>query len=247
MFKNIIKTVTIIFLLMSVVTGCEQKQDARRSGQLAEQLAEQLTEKSTDQAAGRVSPKNRPIKGIIVAVGDSLTAGLGVDENLAYPSLIEKRLEADGHFLKVVNAGISGETSSGTLSRINWVISSLKPDMVILVTGANDGLRGIDSKLLKQNLDQIIAILKENHIRIILGGMKMLPNLGPGYVKEFERVYPEMADKHHIPLIPFFLKGVAGEVKLNQPDGIHPTAQGYTVIVDHIYPYVLEAVLKLQS
>ena len=240
MFKNIIRTVTIIFLLMPVITGCEQKQDAGRSKQAAEQ--------SNDQAAGQVSPKlNRPIKGTIVALGDSLTAGLGVDENLAYPSLIEKRLEADGHFFKVVNAGISGETSSGTLSRINWVISILKPDMVILVTGANDGLRGIDSKLLKQNLDQIIAILKENHIRIILGGMKMLPNLGPGYVKEFERVYPEMADKHHIPLIPFFLKGVAGEVKLNQPDGIHPTAQGYTVIVDHIYPYVLEAVLKLQS
>ena len=236
MFKNIIKTVTVILLLMPVMTGCEQKQNAGRF------------EQSPAQVAGKASPGiTRPTKGTIVAVGDSLTAGLGVDENLAYPSLIEKRLAADGHFFKVVNAGISGETSSGTLSRINWVISSLKPDMVILVTGANDGLRGIDSKLLKQNLDQIIAILKENHIRIILGGMKMLPNLGPGYVKEFERVYPEMADKHHIPLIPFFLKGVAGEVKLNQPDGIHPTAQGYTVIVDHIYPYVLEAVLKLQS
>jgi len=236
MFKNIIKTVTLVFLFMLVFAGCEQTQDASRA------------EQSNGQAAGKVSAEvTRPIKGTIVAVGDSLTAGLGVDESLAYPSLIEKKLAADGHFFKVVNAGISGETSSGTLSRINWVISSLKPDMVILVTGANDGLRGIDSRLLKQNLDQIIAILKKNHIRIVLGGMKMLPNLGPAYVKEFERVYPEMADKHHIPLIPFFLKGVAGEVKLNQPDGIHPTAQGYTVIVDHIYPYILEAVLKLQS
>jgi acyl-CoA thioesterase I len=236
MFKNIIKTVSLVFLLMLVFAGCEQKQDASRA------------EQSNGQAVGKVSAEvTRPIKGTIVAVGDSLTAGLGVDESLAYPSLIEKKLAADGHFFKVVNAGISGETSSGTLSRINWVISSLKPDMVILVTGANDGLRGIDSRLLKQNLDQIIAILKKNHIRIVLGGMKMLPNLGPAYVKEFERVYPEMADKHHIPLIPFFLKGVAGEVKLNQPDGIHPTAQGYTVIVDHIYPYILEAVLKLQS
>lgn len=236
MFKNIIKTVTVVFLLMLVFTGCDQKQDAGRLGQSAD--------KADDQASTKLI---RPIKGTIVAVGDSLTAGLGVDESLAYPSLIEKRLAADGHFFKVVNAGISGETSSGTLSRINWVISSLKPDMVILVTGANDGLRGIDSKLLKQNLDQIIAILKKKDIRIVLGGMKMLPNLGPAYVKEFERVYPEMADKHQIPLIPFFLKGVAGEVKLNQPDGIHPTAEGYTVIVDHIYPYVLEAVLKLQS
>ncbi len=233
MFKNTIKTVAVVFFLMSVVTGCEQKQDAGRFKQ------------SPDQAADKASPKlTRSIKGTIVAVGDSLTAGLGVDENLAYPSLIEKRLAADGHFLKVVNAGISGETSSGTLSRINWVISSLKPDMVILVIGANDGLRGIDPNLLKQNLDQIIAILKEKKIQIVLGGMKMLPNLGPGYVKEFERVYPKIADKHNIPLVPFFLKGVAGKIKLNQPDGIHPTAQGYTVIVDHIYPYVLGAVLK---
>lgn len=237
MFKNIIKTVTVVFLLMPVLfTGCEQKQDTGRSNRIP------------DQAAGRALPEStRTIKGTIVAVGDSLTAGLGVDENLAYPSLIEKKLAADGHFFKVVNAGISGETSSGTLSRINWVISSLKPDMVILVIGANDGMRGIDSNLLKQNLDQIISTLKEKDIQIIMGGMKMLPNLGPDYVKEFERVYPKIADKHNIPLIPFFLQGVAGEAKLNQPDGIHPTAQGYTVIVDHIYPYVLEAVLKLKS
>ena len=240
MFRNIIKTVTVVFLLMPVFMACEQKQDAGRFQQLSRQPADQ----ATGQAATKLT---RPIKGIIVAVGDSLTAGVGVDENLAYPSLIEKRLKADGHFLKVVNAGISGETSSGTLSRINWVISSLKPDMVILVTGANDGLRGIDPKLLKQNLDQIIAILKGKNIQTILGGMKMLPNLGPKYTKEFEQVYAEVAGKHNIPLIPFFLEGVAGEVKLNQPDGIHPTAQGYKVIVDHIYPYVLEAVLKLQS
>lgn len=241
MFKNIIKTVTVVFLLMPVLfTGCEQKQDTGRSNRIPDQ--------ATGQAGGRALPEStRAIKGTIVAVGDSLTAGLGVDENLAYPSLIEKKLAADGHFFKVVNAGISGETSSGTLSRINWVISSLKPDMVILVIGANDGMRGIDSNLLKQNLDQIISTLKEKDIQIIMGGMKMLPNLGPDYVKEFERVYPKIADKHNIPLIPFFLQGVAGEAKLNQPDGIHPTAQGYTVIVDHIYPYVLEAVLKLKS
>jgi acyl-CoA thioesterase I len=229
MFKNILNAVTVVCLLMPVAfTGCEQKPD---TGGLA-----------------RVSPEfTQPVKGTIVAVGDSLTAGLGVDENLAYPSLLQKRLAADGHFLKVVNAGISGETSSGTLSRINWVISSLKPDMIILVIGANDGLRGIDPNLLKKNLDQIITLLKEKHIRIILGGMKMLPNYGPKYTKEFARVYPEIADKHRIPLIPFFLEGVAGEIKLNQPDGIHPTARGYKILVDHIYPHVLDAVLKLGS
>jgi acyl-CoA thioesterase-1 len=236
MFKNLIKTVAVVLISLPVLNGCEQKQDAGRFAQAPAQTDGQTSAEFT-----------RSTKGTIVAVGDSLTAGLGVDENHTYPSLIQKRLAADGHHFKVINAGISGETSSGTLSRINWVVSSLKPDLVILVTGANDGLRGLDSKLLRQNLDQIISFLKERKIRVVLGGMKMLPNLGPGYVIEFERVYPEMADKHHIPLIPFFLKGVAGEKSLNQPDGIHPTAEGYRIIVDHIYPYVLESVLKLPS
>ncbi|MEE8397669.1 MAG: arylesterase [Desulfobacterales bacterium] len=178
----------------------------------------------------------------VVALGDSLTAGLGVDETDAYPARLERRLIADGYDLKVVNAGISGETSSGTLSRINWVIASLKPDIVILVIGANDGMRGIDPDLLRNNLDQILSVLSENDIDVILGGMKMLPNLGPAYAGEFERVYPEMSQKHHIALIPFFLEGVAGEPRLNQSDGIHPNPEGYRIIVDHIYPHILKSI-----
>ena len=227
MLKSILGTAAIAFLLMHVFTGCDQNQDTDPSGQGEAGLT-------------------RPVKGTIVAVGDSITAGLGVDETFAYPALIQKKLAADGYFFKVVNAGISGETSSGTLSRVNWVISSLKPDMVILVIGANDGMRGIDPNHLRKNLDQIISILKEKDIQILLGAMKMLPNLGPDYAGKFERVYPEIAAKNNISLIPFFLKGVAGETKLNQPDGIHPTAEGYSVIADHIYPYILDAVLKLQ-
>jgi acyl-CoA thioesterase I len=178
----------------------------------------------------------------IVAVGDSLTAGLGVDESKAYPALLQKKLAGDGFHFDVVNAGVSGETSSGTLSRIQWVISSLKPDIIILETGANDGLRGIDTKVLRKNLDRIVSIIKAHHIKVLLCGMKMLPNLGPEYVKAFARVYPEVARKYDIPLVPFFLEGVAGDPRLNQPDGIHPTAAGYRRIVDHIYPYVLEVI-----
>lgn len=189
-----------------------------------------------------VSPATeRLVSKTIVALGDSLTAGLGVDETQAYPAQLENKLIADGYDLKVVNAGISGETSSGTLSRINWVIAALKPDIVILVTGANDGMRGIDIDLLRNNLDEILSVLDENNIDVILGGMKMLPNLGPTYARAFERVYPEMAQKHRIALVPFFLEGVAGEPRFNRSDGIHPNPEGYRIIVNHIYPYVLRS------
>ena len=181
--------------------------------------------------------------GTIVAVGDSLTAGYGVDESEAYPALLEKRLHADGLFFKVINAGISGETSSGTLSRIEWVIRSLKPDMIILETGANDGLRGVDPQVLEKNLDGIVTIVKANGIDILLAGMKMPPNLGPLHTARFSNVYPDIADKHHIPLIPFFLEGVAGDARYNLSDRMHPNPEGYRRILEYIYPYVL-AVIK---
>ena len=184
----------------------------------------------------------KEIIGTIAAVGDSLTAGYGVDESEAYPALLEAKLLADGYPFKVVNAGVSGETSSGTLSRIHWVISSLKPDIVILETGPNDGLRGIDPDVLSANLDSVVRILKKNDIQVILAGMKILPNLGPDYTEAFAGVYPQIAVRHDVILIPFFLEAVAGEPSLNQSDRIHPTAEGYRRIVDNIYPYVVEGV-----
>jgi len=181
----------------------------------------------------------------IVAVGDSLTAGYGVDESQAYPARLQEKLSAEGYIVNVVNAGVSGETSSGTLSRIEWVIANLKPDMILLETGANDGLRGIDPAILSDNLDRIISIIKNAGIPVILCGMRMLPNLGPGYTRAFNGIYPEISRKHAIPLIPFFLEGVAGKPHLNQADRLHPTAEGYLRIVDHILPYVLTAVKSL--
>lgn len=184
--------------------------------------------------------------GIIVAVGDSLTAGAGVAEDEAYPAQLARRLRADGHPYTVVNAGVSGETSSGALARIQWVISSLKPDIIILETGANDGLRGLNPDLLQTNLDKIVTIIKANNIPVILAGMKMLPNLGPEYTRAFDTIYPEIARAHDVIFLPFFLAGVAGQASLNQPDGIHPTAPGYTRIVDNVYPHVLAAIEKHQ-
>jgi acyl-CoA thioesterase-1 len=187
-------------------------------------------------------PKAPPdYEGTIVAVGDSLTEGLGVAEELAYPALLEKKLRSNGYHYRVVNAGVSGETSSGTLARIKWVLT-LKPDIVILVIGANDGFRGIDPELIKTNILTIVRALKEKKVIVLLGGMQMGQNLGKEYITAFEKIYPLVAREESVGLVPFFLTGVAANPKVNQADGIHPTAEGYRVVVDHIFPYVIEAI-----
>ena len=181
--------------------------------------------------------------GTIVAVGDSLTEGLGVSETAAYPALLEKRLIAGGNPYQVINAGISGETSSGALSRIKWVLT-LKPDIVILETGANDGLRGIDALVIENNIREIVKILKSENVIVVLAGMRMVENMGPDYTIAFAEIYPNIAADEDVIFIPFFLKGVAGKPAYNQPDGIHPTAEGYRIITDMVYPYVREAIRK---
>jgi len=184
-----------------------------------------------------------PRDGIIVAVGDSLTAGYRVAEEQAYPALLQQRLDREGYNLDVVNAGISGETSSGTLARLDWILT-LKPDIVLLETGANDGLRGIDPQLTRDNLDRIVTRLKSEGVVVVLAGMKMIKNLGEPFTRRFEGIYPAIAAKHDVLLIPFFLEGVAGDRQLSQADGIHPTPEGYRKVADHVYPYVVEAIRK---
>jgi acyl-CoA thioesterase-1 len=221
--KTAMRTITFIMVFFLFLSGC--------SG-----------ESASNDAASKPAAAKQITRKTIVAVGDSLTAGLGVDESAAYPAQLQRKLAGDGYYFNVVNAGVSGETSSGTLSRIEWVISNLKPDIIILETGANDGLRGIDPDILRKNLDRIVSVIKANNIEVLLCGMKMLPNMGPEYSKAFARVYPEIAQKHAIPLVPFFLEGVGGDPQFNQPDRLHPTAKGYRRIVDHIYPYVLDMI-----
>jgi acyl-CoA thioesterase-1 len=193
------------------------------------------------------SPRNTPpapvpaaYRGTIVAVGDSLTAGYGLIDSESYPAQLGKKLQKEGYNWRVVNAGISGETSSGTLSRVAWVLK-LKPDIVILETGANDGLRGIDPQVTQKNLTEIVQLLTENRVRVVLAGMRMVESMGKEYTSKFAAIYPAVAKKHNLILIPFFLQGVAGDPALNQTDGIHPQPEGYRIIVDMIYPYVLKA------
>ena len=199
-----------------------------------------------DESTPPSEPKSPQYDGTIVAVGDSLTEGLGVAEELAYPALLEKKLLSFGYNYQVINAGVSGETSSGTLARIKWVLT-LKPDIVILVIGANDGFRGIDPELIKTNILTIVRKLKEKEVTVLLGGMQMVQNLGKDYVSAFEKNYSWVAQEENIDLIPFFMTGVAANPDLNQADGIHPTAEGYRVVVDHILPYVVEAIKAHKS
>ena len=195
-----------------------------------------------EKAEPTAPPQSHPAtRGTIVAMGDSLTAGLGVSENDAYPAQLERKLRMAGLDWRVVNAGINGETSSGALSRVDWVLR-LKPNIVILETGANDGLRGIDPRMMQKNIDEAIRILKKNNVIVVLAGMRMLKNLGAEYTGAFDAVYPRLAAKHGVILIPFFLQGVAGEPSLNQGDGIHPTAEGYRAVTELVYPYVLRAI-----
>ena len=184
--------------------------------------------------------------GTILAIGDSLTEGLGVEEEDAYPALLQGKLMDSGYNFRVINAGVSGETSSGALSRITWALT-LNPDIVILVTGANDGLRGIDPELIAANITDIVKLLKERDIVVVLGGMQMVQNLGQSYTRKFSNLYEEIADDQKVILIPSFLADVGGNPTLNQSDGIHPTAAGYRQIIENIYPYVVEAIKEYQA
>ncbi|NOY85321.1 MAG: arylesterase [Nitrospirae bacterium] len=181
-------------------------------------------------------------KQVIVAFGDSLTAGFGVSADQAYPAQLAKKLSINGHPSKVVNAGVSGETTAGGLRRIRWIFKN-QPDIVILCLGANDGLRGLSLLEMEKNLSKIITALQKEKVKVILAGMKIPPNYGIRYTRAFEAVYPRLAKRFELPLIPFLLEGVATHPTLNQADGIHPTAEGYKIIVDHMWP-IVQKVLK---
>ena len=169
----------------------------------------------------------------IVALGDSLTSGLGVGAQESYPAQLQQRLQALEYPHRVINAGVSGDTSAGGLRRVPWILRS-KPDWVILELGVNDGLRGLSVEQTRTNLDQIIHRLRQAGVRVVLAGMKLPPNYGKEYTAAFEAIYPALAKQYRLPFIPFFLEGVAASADLNQPDGIHPTREGYRIIVEQV-------------
>ena len=174
---------------------------------------------------------------MILAFGDSLTAGHGVELVESYPSQLQKELDKRGYKYRVVNAGISGDTTSGGLSRIESALS-VHPRILILELGANDGLRGIPIVEVKRNLEQLIVKSQAAGATVILAGMTLPLNYGADYIRDFEHMYADLSRQHKTILIPFFLEGVAAHMDLNQEDGIHPTAKGYVIVTQTVLHYI---------
>ncbi|HET9533015.1 MAG TPA: arylesterase [Blastocatellia bacterium] len=181
----------------------------------------------------------------IIAFGDSLTAGYGLSPVESYPSLLQKRLEADGFNYEVVNAGVSGDVSAGGLRRVDWAMEG-DVRVVIIELGANDILRGQPVDQMKRNLGQIIERAKARGAEVLLAGMEAPTNSGPEYRREVHEAFPALAREHNVPLIPFFLDGVAGIERLNLPDGIHPNAEGTRIVAETVYKY-LRPILEKES
>jgi acyl-CoA thioesterase-1 len=172
----------------------------------------------------------------ILFYGNSLTAGYGLDPSQAFPALIQQKVDSLNMPYKVVNAGVSGETSAGGNSRINWILKQ-PVDVFVLELGANDGLRGIPVVETKKNLQSIIDKVKAKYpnVKLVLAGMQVPPNMGQQYAGSFQRIYPELAQENNMALIPFLLQGVGGEAKLNLEDGIHPTAEGHQIVASNVW------------
>jgi acyl-CoA thioesterase-1 len=186
-------------------------------------------------AQSPVAAPGKPIK--MVVLGDSLSAGLGLSAPAAFPARLQKSLENKGIKVDMINAGVSGDTASGGRDRLDWSIPD-GTDAVILELGANDALRGTDPAVTRSALSDILSRLKARKIAVLLCGMLAPPNYGSDYAARFNAIYPELSKSFGVPLYPFFLEGVAAEAKLNQPDGLHPTAEGVDVIVKNILPMV---------
>ena len=212
---------------------------ANRTPQIRKALQHQHRRKQQQQKCKIVVQKK------ILFFGDSLSAGYGLEDvNDAFPGLIQAKIEALKLDYTVVNSGVSGETTSGGKNRIDWVLNE-KPDIFILELGANDGLRGVPLAQTKENLQYIIDAVKKKYpsTKIVLAGMQLPPNMGQTYTTEFKNLYPSLADKNDVYLIPFLLDNVGGIVALNQADGIHPTKEGHEVLATNVWK-VLKPILK---
>jgi acyl-CoA thioesterase-1 len=186
----------------------------------------------------------RPVR--IVALGDSLTSGVGLPASAAFPARLEKALRAKGLAVEIANAGVSGDTASGGLARLDWAVPP-GTDAVIVELGANDMLRGVDPKVTRKALEEIVRRLTERRLPLLLAGMRAAPNLGDDYVRDFEAIYPDLARSYDLLLYPFFLDGIVANARFNQRDGLHPTAAGIDRIVTGILPKAEELVARVRD
>ena len=249
------RLLTVAALSLAIaISGCQQQPDtntadntqnnnpAVNTAAAEPQTPESMQSNESTNSAEQQAPLT------ILALGDSLTEGLGVDNDANYPAQLEARLQEMGYKdVKVINSGLSGETSTGLVNRLDWVLQT-KPDITILTIGANDAMRGIDVATVEANIRTAIKRLQDNGSEVILGGMQIYDNLGSDYVESFAAIYPRVAKDMNVTLIPFFLDGVGGDAELNQADAIHPTKKGYTIIVnDNILPILQPEIEKLEA
>lgn len=218
------------FLLLFTSVSCRETNDKKTS--------------DSNEVTDSVDSLQTTSKGkVILCFGDSLTAGMGLDVEEAFPAVLQRKVDSLGLSYEIVNAGLSGETTASGKNRVEWILNQ-KVDVFILELGANDGLRGIPPSETKNNLQAIIDIVREKNpdTKIILAGMQMPPNLGKDYTAEFKNIFPELAKENNIELIPFLLENVAGIPDLNQGDGIHPTVEGQKILAENVWE-VLKDVL----
>ena len=222
------RLLTCLFVVSVVVAGCGRDRDAQeRSRELRDASAPPAARPADSAPVAQGRPR-------IVFLGDSLSAGYGVTKEQSIPSLVQRHLDAEGYNYEVVNQGVSGDTSAGGVSRLDW---SLSGDVRILVVelGGNDGLRGLPVETTKQNISQIIATAKQRGVRVLLTGMEAPPSYGPLYTSQFRQLFRDLARKHDVAFMPFFLEGVAGDPALNQSDGIHPNPEGAVIVEQAVW------------
>ena len=231
-FKQKFKTASALFLSLLLLSACDDQAVSQQAADAVAKMPAEAVQKTAKTF-------------VILALGDSLTEGLGVKQTGNYPAILEKTLIEQGYDqIKVVNSGLSGETSSGLKARLDWVLQ-LKPQLTILNIGANDAMRGLPLALTTNNINDIITRTKASGSEVILAGMQIYDNLGREYVTGFKDMYPQLAQQHELTMIPFFLDHVAGNPQLNQADMIHPTTAGYEIIVKrNVLPVVLPALDK---
>jgi acyl-CoA thioesterase-1 len=196
-------------------------------------------------AAARTPPVMEKTSGpLVVFLGDSLTAGYNIEEQQAYPFLIQEKLRAAGYAVRVQNAGVSGDTAAGGARRLAWVLKQ-KPDIVVVALGANDGLRGLELGPMEDALRETLKGIRASGARALLVGMKIPPNMGADYAGRFEKTYADLAREFEVPLVPFLLEGVAGRAELNFADAIHPRAEGHRLMALNVLPYLQELIGQL--
>ncbi len=225
--KLTFKYIPLVLAALTLLYSCNQKPQEDNREKEEEAIPDKKTAKKT-----------------ILFFGNSLTAGYGIEEEEAFPALIQEKVDSLNLDYQVINAGLSGETTASGLSRLDWFLEE-KPEIFILELGGNDGLRGIPLEETEKNLRNIILTVQEKFpdTKIVLAGMQIPPNMGPEYSENFRTLYAEIAESTSVSLIPFLLEGVAGDPNLNLPDGIHPTEEGHQIVAENVWPYLKPLVL----